>query len=38
MAAWLIYLKGQSEHPLPYALSRQSMALTFAVMEKLRNP
>jgi len=36
MAAWLAYLKGQKAHPLPYAESRQSMVLTFAVMESLR--
>lgn len=36
MAAWLAYLKCQSAHPLPYPEARQSMALTFAVMESLR--
>lgn len=36
MAAWSGYLNGQSEHPLPYAQSRQSMALTFAVLRSIR--
>ncbi|GEP44598.1 bi-domain-containing oxidoreductase [Brevifollis gellanilyticus] len=36
MAAWMAYLKGQSPTPLPYAESRQSMALTFAVLVSLR--
>jgi predicted dehydrogenase len=36
MAAWLAYLKGQNAHPLPYPEARQSMVLTFAVMESLR--
>ena len=36
MAAWLAYLKGQNAHPLPYPEARKSMALTFAVMESLR--
>lgn len=36
MAAWMAYLKGGSQHPLPYAESRQSMALTFAALESLR--
>jgi hypothetical protein len=29
-------LKGQNAHPLPYPEARQSMVLTFAVMESLR--
>jgi predicted dehydrogenase/threonine dehydrogenase-like Zn-dependent dehydrogenase len=36
MAAWTAFLKGSSPHPLPYAESRQSMALTFAALESLR--
>lgn len=37
MQAWLAYLKGNSpKHPLPYAEARQSMRLTFAVLESLR--
>jgi len=36
MSAWLAYLKGQKAHPLPYAESRQSMVLTFAALESLR--
>ncbi len=36
MAAWLAFLKGGAAHPLPYAQARQSMALTFAVLESIR--
>ena len=36
MAAWLGFLKGGKPHPLPDAQSRQSMRLTFAVMEAVR--
>jgi predicted dehydrogenase len=36
MAAWLDFLGGRAPHPLPYAQSRQSMALTFAVLRSLR--
>ena len=36
MAAWLAFLKGEAEHPMPYAQSRQSMVLTFAVLEAIR--
>jgi predicted dehydrogenase/threonine dehydrogenase-like Zn-dependent dehydrogenase len=36
MAAWSSYLNGEREHPLPYAQSRQSMALTFAVLRSIR--
>lgn len=36
MAAWLAYLKGVAVHPLPYEEARQSMKLTFAVMESIR--
>ncbi len=36
MAAWLQFLKGQAEHPLPYEKSRTSMVLTFAVLEAIQ--
>lgn len=36
MAAWMAFLKGAAPHPLPYAQSRQSMAVTFAVLESIR--
>jgi predicted dehydrogenase len=36
MTAWTAFLKGAVPHPLPYAQSRQSMMLTFAVLESLR--
>lgn len=36
MAAWLAILKGGSPHPLPYEQARQSMRLTFAVLESIR--
>ncbi|MEI6533979.1 MAG: bi-domain-containing oxidoreductase, partial [Verrucomicrobiaceae bacterium] len=36
MAAWLAFLKGGSMHPLPYAQSRQSMLLTFAALDSIR--
>jgi predicted dehydrogenase/threonine dehydrogenase-like Zn-dependent dehydrogenase len=36
MAAWLAYLKGGAVHPLPYEEARQSMRLTFAVLESIR--
>ncbi|MBB5035038.1 bi-domain-containing oxidoreductase [Prosthecobacter vanneervenii] len=36
MAAWLAYLKGVAVHPLPYEEARQSMKLTFAVLESIR--
>ncbi|WP_395737236.1 bi-domain-containing oxidoreductase [Prosthecobacter sp.] len=36
MAAWLGFLKGGAEHPLPYEQARQSMWLTFAVLESIR--
>jgi predicted dehydrogenase len=36
MAAWLAFLKEGAAHPLPYAEARQSMMLTFAVLESLR--
>ncbi|RBP36359.1 putative dehydrogenase [Roseimicrobium gellanilyticum] len=36
MAAWSAFLKGESEHPMPYAEIHQSMMLTFAVLESIR--
>ena len=36
MAAWLAFLQGTADHPLPYAEARQSMQLTFAVLESIR--
>jgi len=36
IAAWLSFLKGQSEHPLAYPEIRQSMRLTFAAMDSMR--
>lgn len=37
MAAWSAYLRGEAEHPFPYALSRRSMRLTFATLEAIRS-
>ena len=36
MTAWAAFLRGAAEHPLPYEQSRQSMALTFAVLESIQ--
>lgn len=36
MAAWLDYLQGRADHPLPYAQARRSMLLTFAALESIR--
>ena len=36
MAAWAAFLRGAAEHPLPYEQSRQSMMLTFAVLESIQ--
>lgn len=36
MAAWLAFLKGGVAHPLPYEQSRESMRLTFAVLDSIR--
>jgi len=36
MAAWLAFLKKGQPHPLPYAQARQSMALTFAALDSIR--
>lgn len=36
MAAWVTFLRGEAEHPLPYEQARQSMVLTFAVLESIQ--
>jgi predicted dehydrogenase len=36
MAAWLAFLRGEADHPLSYVEARQSMRLTFAVLESIR--
>lgn len=36
MAAWRDFLLGKAAHPMPYAASRQSMALTFAALQSIR--
>jgi len=36
MAAWMAFLKGHSAHPLPYERARESMRLTFAVLDSIR--
>jgi predicted dehydrogenase/threonine dehydrogenase-like Zn-dependent dehydrogenase len=36
IAAWLEFLKNSATHPLPYEQARQSMRLTFAVLESIR--
>jgi 2-desacetyl-2-hydroxyethyl bacteriochlorophyllide A dehydrogenase len=36
MRAWLAFLAGKAEHPLPYGQSRTSMLLTFAALESIR--
>lgn len=36
MASWVSFLKGESEHPLPYEESRRSMLLTFAVLDAIQ--
>ncbi len=36
MAAWLAFLQNGAAHPLPYEQSRQSMRLTFAALDSIR--
>jgi predicted dehydrogenase/threonine dehydrogenase-like Zn-dependent dehydrogenase len=36
MAAWLAYLRGTADHPLPYADASRSMRVTFAVLDSIR--
>jgi hypothetical protein len=37
MQAWLKFLKGEAEHPLPYEQARTSMHLTFGVLESIQH-
>ena len=37
MGAWLAFLRGNIEPPLPYEQSRTSMLLTFAVLDSIRH-
>lgn len=36
MAAWTAYLRAEAAHPLPYALCRRSMRLTFATLRSIQ--
>jgi predicted dehydrogenase len=36
MTAWIEFLRGNREHPLPYKQARTSMLLTFAVLESIQ--
>jgi predicted dehydrogenase/threonine dehydrogenase-like Zn-dependent dehydrogenase len=36
MAAWAAFLRGEAAHPFPYEQARQSMGLTFAVLESIQ--
>ena len=36
MGAWLDFLLGKEDHPLPYFDARQSMQLTFSVLKSIR--
>jgi predicted dehydrogenase/threonine dehydrogenase-like Zn-dependent dehydrogenase len=36
MHAWTAFLRGEAPHPVPFAQSKQSMLLTFAVLDALR--
>jgi predicted dehydrogenase/threonine dehydrogenase-like Zn-dependent dehydrogenase len=36
MAAWMSFLRGAADHPMPYEQSRRSMLLTFAVLESIQ--
>ena len=36
MNAWVSFLRGEAEHPLPYAQARTSMLLTFAALESIQ--
>jgi predicted dehydrogenase/threonine dehydrogenase-like Zn-dependent dehydrogenase len=36
MAAWQAFLRGERDHPFPYADGRRSMLLTFAVLESIQ--
>ena len=37
MAAWAAFLRAETVHPIPYEQSRQSMLLTFAVLESIQS-
>ena len=37
MAAWTAFLRSERDHPMPYEQSRQSMLLTFAVLESIQS-
>ena len=36
MRAWAAFLRGETDHPFPYWISRRSMLLTFAVLESIQ--
>ncbi len=36
MASWVAFLRGETPHPFPYDMARQSMRLTFAVLEAIQ--
>ena len=36
MAAWAAFLRGEADHPMPYAEVHRSMDLTFAVLESIQ--
>jgi len=36
MVAWAAFLRGEAAHPFPYEQARQSMRLTFAVIESIQ--
>ncbi len=36
MDAWPAFLKGQAPHPMPYQTVRESILLTLAVLESIR--
>jgi hypothetical protein len=37
MGVWLDFLQGRSVHPFPHDQARQSMLLTFALLESIQN-
>jgi predicted dehydrogenase len=36
MAAWVAFLRGEANHPLPYAEARHSMQLSFGVLQSIQ--
>jgi hypothetical protein len=36
MLAWSAFLRGEAPHPFPYHQARQSMNLTFALLESIQ--